>query len=1146
MRSSAGQQLLQLRNRLGGRKSASDSTAAAAVDVDEQSRSATRSPINPSDSLASVDITTATAAEGTETIISERKQIVLPPVDDAPAPAVGPSAVTSAPTKKSGRSSKKSKPTRPSPVKHHRQQSSSSTSKTKSKSKSGRRIRPGRGGPGKEGRARRRKRRDEKAEIVGLGSSFASVFAGKGGSAASVSSGGTDGRSVVPGGEATGGYSAAATAAGGTAGSSSAWTTHGIAPLPPPIGLEKNRTYSDHTQVTGTGTLTTAVSTRQATVEGMSHHDGQSNSELLTCEMASVSLGLDDPCPDNNSALGLEGGLQLDELGEIDEDGNPTLAIHTFPCRGRSLEAPAPFDERGADAMRRYRQHDDEDEYLTDESSEVVVPLHWPKARRPSQGGKTQLGFSVIEADADYYDENEEEGQEQDDDVKPAAVFHQDQQDDEEEVTGEEIEVEVQDTEAPIITTNTATAKFTTECRTSAADTTAAAAAAVKDGAPSTAAADTTASLFGRPPLRLPPLNISIGRGGDKTPTDHAFSAAVVTPEHRRVESIPSLLGIGSTSADAEGADDVLLRTVSQANDDDDDEEGKDVLVDDNDNISVQTPKEEDQLIIARTPSNGSDSTPSGLIPFSPPLPTRTASFPNLHTRTASFPAIPAVPNPIPFVKAQSYGTHSAVSIGPKTSSAWKSWNAAVVAASAAVAVHVPRSAIATPSRMTLRGTPTMSDHGSIVHVHRPGSGDDAVSSPTSTAPSNKEERSVEVASEAVEVESTTMGKSPRKSSEDSSPSVEISTQSVVEIEEMPTKQFRSSPDGSTASTVKVRTFDASKIEEAEKRPTSMSRDDAGVPAVTSISFEISPEANRYLSPKLDDGKLYSEHPHDEAPSPSESTGAAVDSSSPTQRDIFRSGDVAEGDDSERSDFPKIVPSSSSGSHSLPAVLSPAYKFAPIDSPYYASDSESCSGEEEESTYENSESDCDDDNQVSKEGVEGDSSAASGTTDGNGGAAGKDDARKLSGTSQTQENPLDSSIGGQSGRYESFAKSGGGRALMRNLTQLDDSTASIVEEQIRPKRPSSNGPKRGMDTTATAAVAGSSRQETTQKGEVGREDDFAFSFSDIPSLLSQNISRCIGDIGNNIGDYYDAHNPNQPNRRQQRQPQQPKQPPKEK
>ena len=566
--------------------------------------------------------------------------------------------------------------------------------------------------------------------------------------------------------------------------------------------------------------------------------------------------------------------------------------------------------------------------------------------------------------------------------------------------------------------------------------------------------------------------------------------------------------------------------------------------VDDKDNISLQTPKEEDQLIIARTPSNDdSDSTPSGLIPFSPPLPTRTASFPDLHTRTASLSAIPAAPNPIPFVKAQSYGAHSAVSIGPKTSSAWKSWNAAVVAASAAAALHVPRSDTANPSRTTLRGTPTMSDHGSIVHVHRPGSGDDAVGSPTSTAPSNNEERSGKVASEAVEVESTTTDKSSRKSSEDSSQSVEISTQSVVEIEEMPTKQFRSSPDGSTASTVKVRTFDASKVEEAAKRPTPVSQDDAGAPAVTSISFEMSPEANRYLSPKLDDGKLYSEHPHDEAPSPSESTGAAVATESPTRRDIFRSGDVTEGDDSERSDFPKIVPSSSSGSHSLPAVLSPAYKFAPIDSPYFASDSESCSGEDEESPYENSESDCDDDNQVSKEG---DSSA----TSGNDGAAAKDDARKPSGTSQTQENPLDSSIDGRSGLYESFAKSGGGRALMRNLTQLDDSTASIVEEQIRPKRPSSNGPKRGVDTTATAAAAGSSRQETGQKGEVGREDDFAFSFSDIPSLLSENISRCIGDIGNNIGDYYDAHSPNQPNRRQQQQQQQqqqqPKQPPKEK
>lgn len=1092
-RATAGQQLMQLRNRLGGGGSRRSPCPSSADGGSNSSSAAADTSTKGGSSGAGADATPPnSAATGTGTGTGGSTAI-----SDGPSiPAVDLSAVLKAKSSKSksnrqpSSSSSSRKPSSSRRQKHRRQESehskaSSSTTKSKSKTKSGRRIRPGRGGPGKEGRRRKRREHNEDrtaADREGGAGAWADqqVFVSKGSSVTSSTVGGggggggtTDGRSVVPsvsitGTTAGGGFEATTTTSTTTTGKS-AWTTRGGA-LPPHIGLERNRTYSDHTQVTGTGTLTTAVSTRQATIEGMSHQDdGHSNSELLTCEMASVSLGLDDNT--HNSALGLEGGatLQLDELDD-DEDGcnsGVALAIHTFPCRGRSLEAPAPFDERGADAMTRYRQHD-EDEYLTDESSEVVVPLHWPKARRPSQGGGTQLGFAVVEATADYETEKDDD-QDEDDDVgddgnfaaaaasssssaAAAVVVHDHQDLQEEEVTGEEIEVEVQDTEAAVITTTTTTTGTNTTTTTKGPEKTTASAA--KDGAAS--ATTTNTSIFGRPPLRLP-LSISIGRAGHKTPTDHAFSAAVVvTPEHRRIGSNPSKDEAGDE------------KNVAKEEVHDDDNVSASSL---KDGVDGGVDEQQEEAILAKTPSNDdSESTPPGLVPFSPPLPTRTASFPNLNTRTSSFSALPhhLLPNPIPFVKAQSCGAHSTVPIGSNTSSAWKSWNAAVVAATAAAAVPIPRSVLTTPSPSNLRGTPTMSDHGSIVHVHRPGSGGDVASSSTSTVPATNEGPS-KVIGEAVEVQDTTTTDQPScKSSDGSTPSVEISTEAVVEIEETPTKLFRSSPDGSTASTVKIRTVNSSKaVGETAKRPSPMSPGEATAPTVTSISFEVSPEANRYLNPKLDDGKLYSEHPHDEAPSPSVSTGAAAaaaGTASPTQHDIFRScDDAAEEDDSGRSDFPKIALSSSSGSHSLPAVLSPAYKFAPIDSPYYASDSETCFGEED-SNYDESESDGD--YKVSQDGVEIDAFALGGdnVNDGNGAAATEEDERKLPpvasiSASPAAEAPLDTSIDGQSGRYESFAS--GGRALMRNLTQLDDSTASIVEEQNRPRRPSPSGSREG-------------------------------------------------------------------------------------
>ena len=251
------------------------------------------------------------------------------------------------------------------------------------------------------------------------------------------------------------------------------------------------------------------------------------------------------------------------------------------------------------------------------------------------------------------------------------------------------------------------------------------------------------------------------------------------------------------------------------------------------------------------------------------------------------------------------------------------------------------------------------------------------------------------------------------------------------------------------------------------------------IPSVASISFP----TNLYLNPKLDDGKLYSEHPHDEAPSPLQSP----------KDDIFRSsgdrGAEDGGEENGRPEFPKIAHSSSSGSHSLPAVLSPAYKFEPIENDYYhiASESESCSGEDDESNYESS-PDClnpskDKSGAGTNEQVEADDRKPSPNIDQN----------KVDDSQQDDV---------QSSRYESFARSGVN--LMRNLTQHDDSTASSIVAEAA--------------AAASAAVSGrqQSSGRSSKDGAKKKTDEFTFSISDIPSMLS----RCIGDIG--IGEYYDA------------------------
>ena len=114
--------------------------------------------------------------------------------------------------------------------------------------------------------------------------------------------------------------------------------------------------------------------------------------------------------------------------------------------------------------------------------------------------------------------------------------------------------------------------------------------------------------------------------------------------------------------------------------------------------------------------------------------------------------------------------------------------------------------------------------------------------------------------------------------------------------------------------------------------------------------------------------------------------------------------------------------------------------------------------------------------------------------------------------------------------------------FMRNLMQN-------VEEQFRPKRPESGGHNSHCGGGRVQYVG---RRPDRRARLAERTTLHLFSLSDIPSLLSENISCCIGDIGNNIGEYYDESSPNHPSpsrrhhRHQQQQQQQSKQPPNEK
>ena len=188
-------------------------------------------------------------------------------------------------------------------------------------------------------------------------------------------------------------------------------------------------------------------------------------------------------------------------------------------------------------------------------------------------------------------------------------------------------------------------------------------------------------------------------------------------------------------------------------------------------------------------------------------------------------------------------------------------------------------------------------------------------------------------------------------------------------------------------------------------------------------------------------------------------------------------------------EFPKIAHSSSSGSHSLPAVLSPAYKFEPIENDYYfESESESCSGEDE-SNYESS--------------PDGLKQSNGNSEDGTNDQEGSGDEKPPSIDEKDKSNDCKDDDA-QSSRYESFARSGVN--LMRNLTQNDESTVSIVAEAA---------------AAATAVVSGRQQQKPSERSSSTgannkKNDEFTFSLSDIPSMLS----RCIGDIG--IGEYYDA------------------------
>ena len=1012
---------------------------------------------------------------------------------------------------------------------------------------SGRRMRPGRGsqaGPGKEGRLSRRNRRKQQqqqsisnkkgvdAKQQQMESSTASSLPNEGEASAAASE-------PIAGPAATRQHDHAADifvtkTAGGEAVEA--------AFLPPPIGLDRNRTYShsDHdTLLTGSGTLTTAVSTRQATIEGMSHQDTLEHFDVQTnqsSEIASLGGG-----STGHAGYGRVGFAQLEELPSVVAGANddtdaivadgktPTLSIHTFPCtRGRSLEAPAPFDERGADAMTRYRQHD-EDEYLTDESSEVpVVPLHWPKARRPGEERDFE-GLAVVSADADFFDDDDDElqikvealhinnddsdiddeQQEEDeqDGVPPPQDAKQEEastkrrlQQQEEEVTGEEIEVEVQESTIGITATAPAASSTSNE-KVVVEELSMPATADIEPPRPSSPSATavestkitTQASMSKTPEERPPrsastephrassatisdtsrrassvtlPTGTSIGRAdaGKKTPTDHAFSSAVMTPERCRLESkisefdsVTTAVVIGEPDDDDDdfASDRSCNSTVEVLKGDDD--------VEEEERVEGEEKKEETSSIIAKVPSNDdSESTPSGLVPFSPPLPTRASSFPNLQTaRTASFSALPNLPNPIPFVRqAESFGARSNMSIGSNSSSAWKSWPTPVgttITAVQSAPVEIPSS--------------VLTGHDGDKERDR----NDKL--PLFPARSNAE------VCEKGDEGKDSVGDSSRRAIESCKNNDDGSDGSAVEE---PVRTLRASPDGS-ASTVRIRTFDASKptniVEEVvavEPKSTDGADEDVpSIPAVSSISFP----TNRYLNPKLDDGKLYSEHPHDEAPSPLQSP----------KDDIFRPSSGRngedEGDENGRSEFPKIAHSSSSGSHSLPAVLSPAYKFEPIENDYYfESESESCSGEDE-SNYESSPDGLKQSNGNSEDGTNDQESSG--------------DEKPPSIDEKDKSNDCKDNDA-QSSRYESFARSGVN--LMRNLTQNDESTVSIVAEAA---------------AAATAVVSGRQQQKPSERSSSTgannkKNDEFTFSLSDIPSMLS----RCIGDIG--IGEYYDA------------------------
>jgi len=1176
---SAGQQLLQLRSRLGGGRKNSggggnnNDGADASAEADSPN-AALAAEVSSYAAASAAAAAAAVASSGAADALDEpraaspRKGIspISPSLDLAaafkPSQSLASRRKVGRRRHKSGK--KGSKSSFKGDAEHH----------SPTKKGSGRRMRPGRGiqaGPGKEGRRSRRNKREQQSN--GRDADAHQPIGSASGEA-------SDSFATTTAGEHYHAAAHSAPAAGIFVTKMAGEEAVEAAFLPPPIGLDRYRTYShsDHdTLLTGSGTLTTAVSTRQATVEGMSHQDALEHFDVQTnqsSEIASLGGG-----STGHAGYGRVGFAKLEELPSVVAGANdgtdaivadgktPTLSIHTFPCtRGRSLEAPAPFDERGADAMTRYRQHD-EDEYLTDESSEVpVVPLHWPKARRPGEERDFE-GLAVVSADADLFDADDDDDDDDDNELQikvealptthddsgieeeeeedtdgdlpttgdtqeevstsiaiaaegvagPATapapapgMAHNNKRDHqyhqhEEEVTGEEIEVEVQ--ESTIGITATAPAASSTSNEKVVVEELSVPTATDTEPSPAptfpvavnttkvTQASMSNASENKRPPRSAstePPkasasrssgtirrtssvtfpfgASISQAVAGEKTPTDHAFSSAIVTPERRRMESNICELDTATTAVGAEPNDDDDHSTASDQECNSSVEVIKgDDDVEEEERVDGEEKKEEASSVIAKVPSNDdSESTPSGLVPFSPPLPTRASSFPNLQAaRTASFSALPNLPNPIPFVRqAESFGARSNMSIGSNSSSAWKSWpTPADPVVPAAQSAPASSSSVQIPSSI-LAGNDSEDESDCKDNLPPP------IVCSIEKGCEEKDDVAVE--------ENAQNAASGVESDDDDDDDDDDTDNDNVDFIEGSAQKLRASPDGS-ASTVRIRTFDASKppnmVEEVTAvEPKSSSGADEEVPpipAVASISFP----TNRYLNPKLDDGKLYSEHPHDEAPSPLQSP----------KDDIFRPSAENGGEESGRSEFPKIAHSSSSGSHSLPAVLSPAYKFEPIENDYYfASESESCSGEDE-SNYESSPDCLNRSNDESEEGTNEQVEV---------------DDRKPS--PNIEQNKVDDSQHDdvQSSRYESFARSGVN--LMRNLTQHDDSTASSIVAEAA--------------AAATAAVSGRQQpsERSSKEGAKKKNDDFTFSLSDIPSMLS----RCIGDIG--IGEYYDT------------------------